>query len=144
AAWQVRGRVRDALLDLWAARGRQGLAGGRLALQDDLVRLLDRRLAVGEASQVDATRERVARAQIAVDRDGAERAAGDAEARLAAALAVPQKALAGARLSFAAFDGAAPPAAGDLRRRALTGRSDVQAALAQHDAAQAALKLAVA
>jgi cobalt-zinc-cadmium efflux system outer membrane protein len=148
ASWQVRGKVRDAFLDLWAARQKSELARRRLALQDELVGLLERRVAAGEASAVEVGRERLARAQIAVDRGVFERAADEALAQLAAAVAVPLRALAPANLSFAAFDAADPAAdsaaAGEWPRRALTGRSDVQAALAQYEAAQAALQLAVA
>src|SRR5207244_5176387 len=51
-------------------------------------------------------------------------------------------------LSFDAFEHARPlsdgVAGGELRRRALNGRSDVEAALAEYEAAQSALQLAVA
>jgi outer membrane protein TolC len=148
AGWQVRGGVRGALLDLWAARQRMALIRQRLDLEEQLVRLLERRREVGEASAFDASRERIARAQIAVDLRGFERAAAAAEAQLATAIGIPVRALAEATLSFAAFEHARPlsdgVAGGELRRRALNGRTDIEAALAEYEAAQAGLQLAVA
>jgi len=148
AGWQVRGRVRTALLDLWAARRRVALAGQRLDRQEQLVRLLEKRLEVGEANSLEVSRERIARARIALARRDFELTADKAEALLAAAIGVPLRALAGIKLAFDAFEQAWPArddfAAGELRRRALTGRADVQAALADYEAAQAALQLAAA
>ena len=147
ATWQVRGRVRGALIDLWSAEGRLSLMHRRLALQDELVGLSADRLAAGAAASPEISRERVQRGQLALGLRDAEAARADARARLASAVGVPLAALDGAALSFGALDHpAAPPdlSAGGLRRRALTGRSDVAAALAQYEAAQSALQLAIA
>ena len=148
AAWQVRGRVRAALADVWAAHGRLALLRRRLAVQDALVGLLETRLAAGAASAPDVARERIRRARLALSLRDGERALADARARLAAAVAVPAEALDRVALSFDAFDRAtalpAPAALGALRRQALTGRSDVKAALARYAAAQSALQLAIA
>jgi outer membrane protein, heavy metal efflux system len=148
AGWQVRAGVRGALLDLWAARQRIALTRQRLDREEELVRLLERRREVGEASALDAARERITRAQIAVDLRGFERAEAAAEARLATAVGLPVRALAAAALSFDAFEHLRPLSdgigGGELRRRALTGRTDVEAALAEYEAAQSGLQLAVA
>ncbi|MHB8529708.1 MAG: TolC family protein, partial [Caulobacteraceae bacterium] len=147
-AWQVRGGVRGALLDLWAAQRRIVLGRRRLQMEAELVGLLERRLAVGEASALDVARERVNRDQFAVAVGDAERAAATARAQLAPAVGVPARALDGVDIDLEAFDG--PPGVspeisqGELRRRALTGRSDVQSSLAQYTATEAALKLAIA
>jgi outer membrane protein TolC len=112
------------------------------------VRLLERRLEVGEASAPDVARERITRARIAVDLRGVERAADTAETQLATAVGVPARALSGVTLAFDAFAHVRPLAQGvadgELRRHALTGRSELQAALAEYEAAQSALQLAVA
>jgi outer membrane protein TolC len=148
AGWQVRAGVRGALLDLWAARQRIAVARHRLDLEEELVRLLDRRQEVGEASALDAARERITRAQIAVDLSGFERTEAAAEARLATSVGLPVRALAGAALSFDAFEHVTPLsdgiAGGEPRRRALTGRTEIAAALAEYEAAQSGLQLAVA
>lgn len=148
AAWQVRGGVRGALLDLWAAEERSRLLRRRVALADELVDLLQGRLAAGAASALDLARERIRRGDDALALTGAAQAQADARARLAGAIGVPLGALNRVRLSFAAFE--RPPllpsaaALGDLRRRALLGRSDVAAALARYAAAQSRLQLAIA
>ena len=111
AGWRVRAGVRDALLALWAARQRTALTRQRLALQEELVRLLERRLEVGEASALEVSRERMSRAQVAVELRGAERAGDLAAAQLAAAVGVPARAMAGVRLAFDGFAHEGRPAA---------------------------------
>lgn len=148
SGWQVRARVRTALLNLWAARQRLVLTHRQLDLQEQLVGLFERRLAVGEASSVDVMLVRVARAQIALSIRSLEQAESAARAQLATALGVPVRALDGVDLSLDAFRDPPPipanPDTGQLRRDALTKRTDVQASLQEYDAAQSALKLQIA
>ncbi|HEV2334909.1 MAG TPA: TolC family protein, partial [Stellaceae bacterium] len=148
AGWRVRARVRGSLLKLWAARQRIAVTLRRRELQAELVSLLERRLQIGEANALEVSRERIAGARIAVDLRGFEGAAAAAEVELATAVGVPVRALSGVNLAFDVFaPGDKLPKGvgeGELRRRALTGRSDVEAALAEYEAAQSALQLAVA
>ena len=148
AGWQVRARVRTALLDLWAAQQRLALTHRQLDLQDELVRLLEQRFAVGEASSVDVMPARVARAQITLSLQNLEQTGATARVQLATALGVPVHALAGVNLSFGALDHPPPipahPDAGKLRREALTKRTDVRADLQDYEAAQSALQLQIA
>jgi len=148
AAWQVRGRVRTALLDLWAAQKRRELAQRQVALRQQLVALLEQRLGAGFATALDVTRERIALVQATLGIRDVERMQADARVQLATAIGVPVSALAGVPVSDAAFDHPMTPsqdvASGPLRRRALTERPDVQASLTRYGAAQSALQLAVA
>ncbi len=147
AAWQVRGRVRSSLLDLWAARQTLALSQRRLDLQDQLVGFLERRLALGEASGLDVARERVNRDQFKLAVQDAQRDLADARATLATAVGVPLSALEGADIDVGAVaDAVAPPPAsiGQLRQIALTRRSDIASSLQQYEAAQAALRLQIA
>jgi outer membrane protein, heavy metal efflux system len=149
AGWLVRGRVRTALLNLWAAQQRMTLARQRLDLQEQLVGLLERRLTMGEASSLDVTRERINRAQIALAIRDLERAVADARVQLATAIGIPAHALDGVDLVLGAFDRPQLPTEDivtreTLYRRALTGRTDVQATLAGYEVAQSALQLEVA
>jgi outer membrane protein TolC len=148
AGWQVRGRVRTALLNLWAAQRRLTLSRRRLALEEELVGLLERRFAAGEASSLDVARERINRAQITLAIRDLERAASDARVGLATAIGIPLQALDGVEISLDAFDRPTPLTAnlgiGELRREALTKRTDVRASLQEYEAAQSALQLAVA
>lgn len=147
ATWLVRGRVRSALLDLWAAQQSVALFQQRLGVQDQLVGFLERRLAVGEASGLDVARERVNRDQFSLMVEDARRDAADARAVLATAVGVPLQALDGVKLEFGAVARASPPPAEDtrrLRQLALTGRADVASSLQQYEAAQAGLRLQIA
>lgn len=148
AGWQVRTRVRTALLNLWAAQQRLVLTHRQLDLQEQLVGLLEQRLAVGEASSVDVMLVRVARAQITFSIRNLEQTEAAARAQLATALGVPVRALDGVDLSLDAFRHPPPfpanPDTGKLRREALTKRTDVQASLQEYDAAQSALQLQIA
>lgn len=148
AEWQVRGNVRNALLDLWATQQRLALTRQRLGLQDQLVGLLEHRLTQGAASALDVARERIRRAQIALGLADLDRTAAEARVKLATAIGVPVRALDGVNLDLTTFDHASAThveidAAG-WRRAALTERSDVQAGLAAYQASEAGLQVAVA
>lgn len=148
AGWQVRGRVRAALLTLWAAQQRLALTRQRLDLEDQLVSLLEHRLAAGEASALDVSRERINRGEITLALHDVELAAAEARVQLATAIGVPAEALDGVNLAMDVFNH--PPVigpnfdSGAWRREALTERSDVQASLQAYDATQQALRIAIA
>ena len=148
AGWQVRAHVRTSLLNLWAAQQRLALTHRQLDLQDQLVGLLEQRLAAGEASSVDVMLVRVARAQITFAVRNLEQTEAVARAELATALGIRVRALEGVDLSFDAFGHPPPipakPDTGKLRREALTKRTDVRASLQEYDAAQSALQLQIA
>ena len=147
-SWQVRGDVRDGLMNLWAAQHRLALVQQRLDVQEQLLSLLEHRVAVGAASALDLARERTNRNQISLAVRDAERDGVLARTRLAEAIGIPLAALDGIDFSFAAFDQPEQPGAdlstGELRRTALVKRSDVQALLAQYAAAESALALQIA
>ncbi len=148
AAWLVRGRVRTALLNLWATRRRLEFARGQLSLRQQLVTLLEQRLTAGFATSLDVTRERIALAQTSLSIQDLIRLEAEARVQVATAVGIPVHALDGVTLSLTAFDHAdvlpGNLSTGPLRHRALTGRTDVQAKLAQYEAAQSALKLQIA
>jgi cobalt-zinc-cadmium efflux system outer membrane protein len=147
-SWQVRGAVRDALMNLWTAQHTLVLVQQRLDLQEQLVSLLDHRFAVGAASALDVARERTNRNQASLAFRDAERQGVLARTQLAEAIGVPLAALDGIELSMAALDQPEQPGAdvssGELRRTALVNRSDVQALLAQYAATESALALQIA
>ncbi len=146
ASWRARSQVRDALLDLWAAERMRRLLQTRLALQDELVGLLEARLAAGQASALDVERERASRNQASLAAQQIEPQDIDARARLAAAIGIAPHALDGVTLSFDAFEKPETPLADSraLRRLALVGRSDVKSLLADYAAAESALQLQIA
>lgn len=144
-SWQVRGRVRSAMLALWSAERRAELVSRRRDLQAELTGFLERRLTAGEASALDVARERASRDSASLAVSDAARDVADARVSLAAAIGVPVRALDGVRLDYAAITTAsAPMDVPELRRAALTTRGDIQASLARYTAAQAALRLQLA
>ena len=147
ATWQVRGRVREALLQHWIAQQRLSRARQRLDRQGALVRLIERRFDLGEASSLDVMRERINRNQASLAVRDAQRQAVVGRAQLAQAVGVPQGALEGVDLRPDDFDAVAPIPAeisrGELREKALTARSDVRGLLAEYAAAQAVLQLQI-
>ncbi len=148
AAWGVRGRVRTALLNLWAAQQRLKLTQEQVALRQQLVALLEQRLTAGFATALDMTRERIALSQTSLAIRDLDRLEAEARVQLATAIGVPVGALAGVPVSAVVFDHSAAPAAGlssgSLRQLAVTERTDMRSSLAQYEAAQSALQLQVA
>ncbi|WP_189676691.1 TolC family protein [Sphingomonas glacialis] len=142
ASWQVRGRVRAALLNLWSAQLRVTFASERRDLQAHLSALVERRLAVGEVSALDLARERASRDTAVLAVTDAIRDVADARVMLATAVGISVLALDGVTLDFGSLNGARLPLDPvALRRAALTTRSDIQASLARYSAAQATVAL---
>lgn len=147
-AWDVRDRVRSSLTDLAAARARRAVQSLLVTRRAELVRLLERRLAAGEASQLDVSRERTLRDQARLDLLADDRVAAQALSGLATSVGVPIEALERVDLIAGSADALVPPSplppTDSLRRVALLGRADVVAALGGYQAAESALALEVA
>jgi len=143
--WQVRSRVRAALLDLFAAQENGRLLERQEEAQGKVLRLLDGQNAAGLVSSYEVTQARIALATTRLTRQQAEAQFNQARVQLAGALGVPVKALEECRFSFADFAGASGQLTGpQVRRAALLGRADVRGALADYAASQSALQLEIA
>jgi cobalt-zinc-cadmium efflux system outer membrane protein len=144
-AWDVRSRLRAALLDAYAAGEREALLAEAQRLQGETVRLLEIQKEAGEVSAYE-----VAQARVALDGDRlaaieAARAKEEAMAGLAASTGLPRGALEGIRISYGFLRPPSPdfPAA-EVRRHALLNRSDILAALSDYAASDSALRLEIA
>jgi outer membrane protein TolC len=139
--WTVRTRTANAAVDLAASRQLAEVRRAELALREEIVQMIEHRLAAGEAAQPDVTRVRAdERASRLLLREEEGRAA-EREAALAASIGIARAALPTLDLSMTT---SAPIADVDrLRTLALTARPDVLAALARYDAAEEALRLEV-
>jgi cobalt-zinc-cadmium efflux system outer membrane protein len=145
AAWEVRSRLRGALLDTYAAGERETLLAEALDLQAEIVRLLELQRDAGEVSVYDLTQARLALDGSRLAAIEAARAKEEAMARLAAALGLPRRALDGINLSLDYFHRPEPEIpAGEVRRHAVVNRSDILAALSEYAASQSALQLEIA
>ncbi len=142
--WKVRSRVRA---DLLAVYPTEALARRQRDLQAEITRMLERRFAVGYASQPELTQARLALNQAMLALRQNQKQTAENRARLAAAVGVPAGAIDGTAISFEAF-GQLPPLAAmppaEARRQALLSRPDVLAALAEYEASQSALQLEIA
>jgi cobalt-zinc-cadmium efflux system outer membrane protein len=143
--WQVRSRVRAALLNFYAARGTEALAARQKSAQSNVIRLLEGQFAAGNVSTYEVTQARVV---LDTTRIGWQQAVGQyhqARAQMASALGVPARALDGTRFSFAGFNRfprqLTKP---EVRQQALLNRADVRGALAEYAASQSALQLEIA
>jgi cobalt-zinc-cadmium efflux system outer membrane protein len=145
AAWEVRSRLRGALLDVYAAAERASLLRDQEKLQEEIVRIIEAQKEAGEVSVYDITQARVALDNGRLAAIEADRIKEDATARLAAALGLPRRALDGVNLSFDGFRRPEPDIpAGEVRRHAVLNRSDILASLSEYAASQSALQLEIA
>ena len=144
-AWQVRGSLRRALVDLYTAGEQERLLAAQASAQAENVKLLEGQLAAGAVSPTEVTRERIAFATTSLTAQDAKRQSAESRVAVAEAIGVPVGALAGVEFSFAGLDRVPPdldaPAA---RRQAVLNRADVLAALSEYAASEAALQLEVA
>jgi len=147
AGWQVRSRLRAALLEhLFAGRTIDLLEAER-HLRANVVHLMERRFAVGEVSrtEVDAARTQLVQTHVALR--AAEGRQAESLIELAAALGLSPPALQGVALEWPELDalpGEQETSAGMVQRSGLLNRLDVRRSLVEYDAAEAALQLEVA
>jgi outer membrane protein TolC len=137
--------LRQAFLDLYAARETELLLSQQQSIQADNVRILEAQLAAGEVSPYEVTQARIALDNSRLAALDAANQSAKARIHLADALGVPVKALDSVALSFDGFVQVRPDLpSNEIRRRALVNRSDILSALSEYEASQAALRLEIA
>ncbi|MDA8325769.1 MAG: TolC family protein [Nitrospiraceae bacterium] len=144
-AWQVWSGLKKSLLDLYAATERQRYLLDQLSAREEIARLFEERLAVGESSQFEVTQSRLAMDKTRLLLADNQKKKARARGALAMALGLQAKAFDGIRISFGVFK----PTPGsidlrDIRRKALLGRPDILSALQEYEASQSALQLEIA
>ncbi len=145
AVWHVRGRVRAALLNLYAARRLGRLLSREASTRRNVVRLLEGQFATGSVSSYIVEQARAALDTTILAQQAARGQVAEARVHLAVALGLPLRALRGMHLSFAPFR-AFPLqlTRSEIRHKALLNRADVRGALDEYAASQSALRLQVA
>lgn len=145
-AWQVRSKVRSAVLDYVASEKRAGLLEEQVSLQEQIVERLGRQLSGGAISAVEMTAGRAAMAKTRGDLADSKRQIAGARVRLAEAIGVPAVALDGMSVGFdltrIPAEGIVAPA--EVRDVALHSRTDILGALADYAATESALRLEIA
>ena len=146
-AWKVRSAVRAALVNYLVAIRSADQMRSQESILSDRVRLLQKRLAVGEISrpEVDLARIDLANMRLAVLSAGTQ--TSQDRSLLASAIGIPVSALDGVELSWPNFD--SPPNPDSLspqtiQREAVLNRLDVRQGLAAYAAAEANLQLEIA
>lgn len=144
-AWQVRSRLRTSLVNLFAAEQAVFLQERQLAIQEELVRLMEKRLAVGEVSQPDLLQARLTLDQARLSLSDARKKRAEARTDTATALGLTVHAINGNTLSFDFLENpprALPPT--ELREKALLNRPDILSNLSKYAASESALRLEIA
>lgn len=147
AAWQIRSRLKMALVELYSAQENLTLLREQETVRDEMVKLLNRRLEIGAISLPEATQARIALAQNSLALGEAQKRYDTALAQLATAIGLPISSLKGMKLSFDELTDLPKPEtlpSEEARRQALLSRSDLLSALADYEASQSALQLEVA
>lgn len=144
-AWQIRSRLRNQLLNLYAATRRAEILQQQITIQQQIVAMLDKRLSVGAASAPEANQARIALTQNRIFMADVRKQIQDQLAQIAATIGVPASAIADTRINFDAFERVYPDIPpDDARREAILNRADLLTALSEYEASQAALQLEVA
>lgn len=146
-AWQVRSRVRSALLEHLLASRELELLRREIAIRREAVGIYEKRLAVGEASrpEVDTSRTALTLLQVSMQRAiGAEK---ETRAALEASVGLAPGVLEGVGIAWSSLD--QPPAEErvpirNVQRAGLLNRLDIQRLLAEYAASESALQLEAA
>jgi cobalt-zinc-cadmium efflux system outer membrane protein len=144
-AWQVRARLRHALLALYAAHETRSLIGTKETLLANTVRLIEAQRDTGAVSTFEVTRARIDLEEATLARIEAEKQDAVARTRVADAIGIPPAALEGIRFDFDEFlriPADLPDAA--ARHQALLNRTDILEALAEYAASESALQREIA
>jgi outer membrane protein, heavy metal efflux system len=145
--WQVRTELRQALLDAVYASDETALLEQLLADRQGLLASAQARARAGEASAIEIPRASLELASAQQRLDQARTHAIDAQARLAAAVGVPDSALDGVPLQWPQWSEVAvlsPTLSSEWRAEALIGRPDLVRTLREYDLAENALSAELA
>jgi len=144
-AWQVRSRLRSHMLNFYAAIHRAQILEQQITTQQQIVAMLDKRLALGAASAPEANQAHITLTRNRIDLAHAQQQCQDERAQIASTIGLPVDVLASIPISFETFEQVYPAIPADeVRRQAILNRADVLAALAEYEASQAALQLEIA
>ncbi|MEO8643371.1 TolC family protein [Pseudomonas sp.] len=144
-AWQIRSRLRSALLDLYAVSQHHSIIECQVELQQDIVTMLERQLSLGAASTFELSQEQIILAHDRSDLTNSKKQSLDARTLIAQTIGIPLSALEHIKIDLSDFE-SLPPQIPDIaaRRQTVLNRTDILGALAKYEASQAALQLEVA
>ena len=144
-AWQIRSRLRSALLDHYAASQHHAIIERQVDIQQNIVTMLEKQLTLGSASTFELNQEQIILEHDRSDLANSEKLMLDAKALIAQTIGIPLGALEAVKLDLNDFESLAPQIPDNAaRRQTILNRTDIQGALAEYEASQAALQLEVA
>jgi cobalt-zinc-cadmium efflux system outer membrane protein len=144
-AWHVRSRLRTCLLNFYTSIQTEKILEKQIAIQEDIVKLLEERLAYGEISLPELTIERISLDKTRTILNGTQKQIAENRVRIAEALGLPVEAFAGTDIAFNLLEKLPENLPSrDIRRQALLNRSDILSALSEYEASQSALQLEIA
>jgi len=137
--------VRQAMVDLWAARNGRSLSERKLAAASALARIMEARYEAGDIDRSELMGARLLEQQARFEFEEAAGASEKAQIHLAVSTGLASNGLDNVEIDVSAFETIPEeiPAA-DARRSALLNRADILGALATYAASESALRLAVA
>ncbi|WP_411728252.1 TolC family protein [Methyloglobulus sp.] len=146
-AWLVRGRLRLAMLEMYAALEAERLLQQQLSIQRSMTERLEQQLSAGEITHLEVIRSHLALNQLQLNVNAAHKRVAESQVLLATAIGIPVDALARIELDFSKL--AQPPdlsllPIAKLKETALRKRPDILAAIEDYAAAQSALQLEIA
>jgi cobalt-zinc-cadmium efflux system outer membrane protein len=143
--WRVRGRLRSSLLNLYTAIQTDSVLKGELAVQEEIVRSLEKRLNYGDISRPELTQARISLDKTRLLVDETKKQIAQDRVRLAEAIGLPVDALDGVDISFdfvQEFPNELLPQ--EVQKQSLLNRPDILSALSQYEATQSTLRLEIA
>ena len=144
-AWQVRSRLRQAFLELYAALQQYTILDRQQLILTENFHIMEKQLAVGAISAYELAQANIALQNNRLELISAEQNQAQARIKLASALGLPIASLEGVKFDFTdvnQYDFVIPDAV--ARQRALLNRSDILVSLADYAACQSALQLEIA
>lgn len=144
-AWQIRSRLRSALLDHYAASQYHAIIERQVDIQQNIVTMLEKQLTLGSASTFELNQEQIILERDRSDLANSEKLKLDAKTLIVQTIGVPLRALEFINLDLSEFEGPTPQIPDNTaRRQTILNRTDILGALAEYEASQAALQLEVA
>lgn len=147
SAWTVAMTVRTVLVNYLVASRTLKLFQAQEKLRTDQIAILRQISAAGEMTRFDVDLARTDLSKTTVATRAAEVQAADTKSALATAIGIPTGALDGIEFSWPSFETPPSPESipvDQVRKEAVVNRLDIRRALAQYEAAESDLRLAIA
>jgi cobalt-zinc-cadmium efflux system outer membrane protein len=143
-AWQVRMKVRSALLEYLIAQRQVGVLGAEEKARVQQVHLLHRRLEAGEIARPELNNAELDLTNLRLALRAAQGSIDTNRSTLAAAIGIPVVALADHDFLWPKFDAPSRVSTAEIQKQAALNRLDLRQGLAEYQASEANLRLQVA